>query len=118
MPIDFPDFNLRLAERARRRDVGVVYFVSPQVWAWRPRRVERIRDLVREMLVLFDFESGFYEQAGVPVTWVGHPLAERDSAGTDTLCGRSPASSALRAVSIHCTSTSETRNSPPNAAMT
>lgn len=77
VPIDFPDFNLRLAARARRAGVPVVYFVSPQVWAWRRRRVHAIRRLVRRMLVLFPFESAFYEQAGVPVTFVGHPLGER-----------------------------------------
>jgi lipid-A-disaccharide synthase len=76
VPIDFPDFNLRLAARARRAGVGVVYFVSPQIWAWRRGRVHRIRRLVRRMLVLFPFETEFYEQAGVPVTFVGHPLAE------------------------------------------
>ncbi len=76
VPIDFPDFNLRLAARAGRNNIGVVYFVSPQVWAWRPRRVHQIRRLVREMLVLFDFEREFYRNADVPVTWVGHPLAE------------------------------------------
>ena len=76
VPIDFPDFNLRLAARAGRSNIGVVYFVSPQVWAWRPRRVHQIRRLVREMLVLFDFEREFYRNADVPVTWVGHPLAE------------------------------------------
>jgi lipid-A-disaccharide synthase len=77
VPIDFPDFNLRLAARARQAGVGVVYFVSPQVWAWRRGRVSRIRRLVRRMLVLFPFETEFYETAGVPVTFVGHPLAER-----------------------------------------
>jgi len=77
VPIDFPDFNLRLSARAGRLGVGVVFFVSPQLWAWRPGRVHKIRGLVREMLVLFDFETAFYEKAGVPVTWVGHPLAER-----------------------------------------
>jgi len=77
VPIDFPDFNLRLAKRARRAGVGVVYFVSPQVWAWRRGRVHQIRRLVRRMLVLFPFETEFYEQAGVPVTFVGHPLAEQ-----------------------------------------
>jgi lipid-A-disaccharide synthase len=76
VPVDFPDFNLRLAARARRADVPVVYFVSPQVWAWRRGRVKAIRRLVRRMLVLFSFEADFYEQAGVPVTVVGHPLAE------------------------------------------
>lgn len=83
VPIDFPDFNLRLAARAGRRNIGVVYFVSPQVWAWRPRRVHRIRRLVREMLVLFDFEREFYRDADVPVTWVGHPLADVPPGTTD-----------------------------------
>ncbi len=83
VPIDFPDFNLRLAARAGRRNVGVVYFVSPQVWAWRPRRVVRIRKLVREMLVLFEFEREFYRDADVPVTWVGHPLAELPPGASD-----------------------------------
>jgi lipid-A-disaccharide synthase len=76
VPIDFPDFNLRLAGRAKRAGVDVVYFVSPQVWAWRRGRVHQIRRLVRRMLVLFPFETSFYEQAGVPVSFVGHPLAE------------------------------------------
>lgn len=76
VPIDFPDFNLRLSQRARRREIDVVYFVSPQVWAWRKRRVQLIRRLVRRMLVLFPFETATYEAAGVPVSFVGHPAAE------------------------------------------
>ena len=68
VPIDFPDFNLRLAARARRAGVDVVYFVSPQVWAWRKNRVHTIRRLVRRMLVLFPFETRFYDDAAVPVT--------------------------------------------------
>lgn len=79
VPIDFPDFNLRLAARAARSGVPVVYFVSPQIWAWRRGRVRAIRRLVRRMLVLFPFETEFYERAGVPVTFVGHPLAERQA---------------------------------------
>lgn len=75
VPIDFPDFNLRLAGEAARRGVPVVYFVSPQVWAWRRGRVREIRRRVARMLVLFPFEVPFYEQAGVPVTFVGHPMA-------------------------------------------
>jgi lipid-A-disaccharide synthase len=75
VPIDFPDFNLRLAGEAARRGVPVVYFVSPQVWAWRRGRVRGIRRRVARMLVLFPFEVSFYEQAGVPVTFVGHPMA-------------------------------------------
>jgi lipid-A-disaccharide synthase len=75
VPIDFPDFNLRLAARAKAVGVPVVYYVSPQVWAWRRGRVRTIRDLVRRMLVLFPFETPFYEAAGVPSTFVGHPAA-------------------------------------------
>ncbi len=74
--VDFPDFNLRLAARARRLGVPVVYFVSPQVWAWRRGRVRRMRGLIRRMLVLFPFEVPFYEAQGVPVTFVGHPAVE------------------------------------------
>ena len=77
VPIDFPDFNLRLAARAGRAGVDVCYYVSPQVWAWRKGRVRAIRKLVRRMLVLFPFESAFYEAAGVAVTFVGHPVVER-----------------------------------------
>jgi lipid-A-disaccharide synthase len=76
VPIDFPDFNLRLSQRAKRRKIPVVYFVSPQVWAWRSGRVKTIRERVDEMLVLFKFESIFYRDADLPVTWVGHPFAE------------------------------------------
>jgi lipid-A-disaccharide synthase len=90
VPVDFPDFNLRLAAEAGRAGVPVVYFVSPQVWAWRRGRVKRIRHLVRRMLVLFPFETAFYEQAGVPVTFVGHPMAERGPApaAREALCER------------------------------
>jgi lipid-A-disaccharide synthase len=77
VPVDFPDFNLRLAGRAAEAGVPVVYFVSPQLWAWRRGRVRHIRRLVRRMLVLFPFEERFYREAGVPVTFVGHPVVER-----------------------------------------
>lgn len=75
VPVDFPDFNLRLARRARGASIPVVYFVSPQVWAWRRGRARAIRRSVRLMLVLLPFEVAFYEKAGVPVRFVGHPLA-------------------------------------------
>ena len=81
IPIDFPDFNLRLADSAKRAGVPVVYFVSPQIWAWRQGRVRKIRSLVRRMLVLFPFETEFYEAAGVPVTYVGHPVVDRGEGG-------------------------------------
>src|SRR5262245_49459889 len=88
IPIDFPDFNLRLSGRARRAGVDVVYFVSPQVWAWRRGRLRQIRRLVRRMLVLFPFEVEFYRTAGVPVTFVGHPAAESPAPRPrEVLCG-------------------------------
>jgi lipid-A-disaccharide synthase len=74
--IDFPDFNLRLARELQRRDVEVVYYISPQVWAWRQGRVKTIVETVDRMLVLFPFEVDFYRRHGVEVTWVGHPLVD------------------------------------------
>lgn len=74
--IDSPDFNLRLAKQLKRRGVRVIYYISPQVWAWRRGRVKTIARLVDRMLVLFPFELDFYRQAGVPVDYVGHPLVD------------------------------------------
>jgi lipid-A-disaccharide synthase len=74
--IDFPDFNLRLAKQLARRGVPVVYYVSPQLWAWRRRRVETIARVVDQMLVLFPFEVDFYDRHGVEVVHVGHPLVD------------------------------------------
>jgi lipid-A-disaccharide synthase len=74
--IDSPDFNLRLARRLKRLGIPIVYFISPQIWAWRSGRVRQIRDLVARMLVIFPFEEQFYRDAGVPVEFVGHPLVE------------------------------------------
>ena len=75
--IDFPEFNLRLARVARRSRVPVVYFIPPQIWAWRPGRVRKIRKLVSLVLAAFPFERALYQQAGVPVEFVGHPLRDR-----------------------------------------
>lgn len=75
--VDYPDFNLRLAAQLHRRGIPVVYYVSPQVWAWRRGRLRQIRRLVSRMLVLFPFEEDIYRNAGIPVTFVGHPLVER-----------------------------------------
>ena len=74
--VDFPDFNLRLARRLRRRGVPVLYYVSPQVWAWRRRRVTTIARLVRRMLVLFPFEVEVYRGLELEVEHVGHPLVD------------------------------------------
>ncbi len=74
--IDFPEFNLPVARHAKRIGVPVIYYVSPQIWAWRTGRVKKIARRVRKMLVLFEFEKKFYEDAGVDVTHVGHPLLD------------------------------------------
>lgn len=74
--IDYPDFNLRLARELHRRRIPVVYYVSPQVWAWRRGRIRSIRETVSRILVIFPFEEKLYQEAGVPVTFVGHPLVD------------------------------------------
>jgi len=75
--VDFPDFNLRLAAAARAAALPAVYFVSPQIWAWRSRRVKLIRRDVRRMICIFPFEQAFYARHGLDVAAVGHPLVER-----------------------------------------
>ena len=74
--IDFPEFNLRLAKLAKELEIPVLYYVSPQVWAWRRRRVRQIARWVDRMAVIFPFEVSFYERYGVNVTFVGHPLLD------------------------------------------
>ena len=74
--VDAPDFNLGLERRLKRHGVRTVHFVSPSVWAWRHERVAKIGKSVDRMLALFPFEPPVYEAAGVPVTFVGHPLAQ------------------------------------------
>lgn len=74
--IDYPDFNLRVARVAKRLRIPVVYYVSPQIWAWRPGRIRQIKACVDLMLVLFRFEEALYRDAGVPCRWVGHPLLD------------------------------------------
>lgn len=74
--IDFPEFNLRLARAARRARVPVVYFIPPQIWAWRGGRVKTIRRFVSLVLAVLPFEPPLYRRAGVPVEFVGHPLID------------------------------------------
>lgn len=76
VPIDFPDFNFGLGKAAHAAGVPVAYFVSPQVWVWRRGRLRTMRRWIRRMLVLFPFEVEIYQQAGMDVRLVGHPLAE------------------------------------------
>ena len=75
--IDFPDVNLRLAQHLHRNGVPVVYFVSPQLWAWKQRRIRRVQRYVDRMLVIFPFEEAFYRERGVAADFVGHPLADQ-----------------------------------------
>jgi lipid-A-disaccharide synthase len=89
--LDYPDFNLRLAKDLKKRGIRVVYYVSPQVWAWRTGRVKIIREVVDEMLVLFPFEEPFFRKHGVQSTFVGHPLL-------DELAGRPEKSKELSMV--------------------
>ena len=74
--IDYPDFNLHVARYARRRQIPVLYFISPQVWAWRTGRVRTIARRVDSMAVILPFERDFYMAHGIPVTYVGHPLLD------------------------------------------
>jgi lipid-A-disaccharide synthase len=74
--IDFPDFNFRLLPRMRALGIPIVYYISPQLWAWRPKRIETIKKYVDRMLVIFPFEEEIYARASVPVKFVGHPLIE------------------------------------------
>jgi lipid-A-disaccharide synthase len=74
--IDFPDFNFLVARLAKWRRMPVMYYISPQVWAWRRHRVRTIARYVDRMVVIFPFEEDFYRQQGVPVTFVGHPFME------------------------------------------
>jgi lipid-A-disaccharide synthase len=74
--IDYPDFNLPVARAARKRGIKVLYYISPQVWAWRKGRIETIRNSVDRMVVILPFEEKFYRDAGMDVTFVGHPLLD------------------------------------------
>ena len=76
--IDFPDFNLHIAAKAKNLGIPVLYYISPQIWAWRRGRVKRIGRLVDHMAVILPFEQPFYTENNVPATFVGHPLLDND----------------------------------------
>lgn len=78
--VDFPDFNFRLAHAVRKLGVPVVYYISPQLWAWRPGRMKTMQRIADRVLVIFPFEEEIYRRAGVPVEWVGHPLLDATAA--------------------------------------
>jgi lipid-A-disaccharide synthase len=74
--IDFPDFNFRLAAAVKRLGIPVVYYISPQIWAWRRTRMQTMKRIADRVLVIFPFEEDIYKDAGVPVEFVGHPLVD------------------------------------------
>jgi lipid-A-disaccharide synthase len=74
--IDFPDFNLRLAKKLHKMNVPLVYYISPQVWAWRKGRIKTIARYFKQVLVIFNFEESIYREAGINVKFVGHPLVK------------------------------------------
>jgi len=82
IPVDYPGFNLRLGRRARARHIPVVYYIAPQVWAWRPERRPGIARAVDHLLVVFPFEEPLFREAGIRTTFVGHPLLDHSSSLT------------------------------------
>lgn len=74
--MDMPDFNLKFGEYVAQTKIPVVYYISPQIWAWRAGRIKKIKKIVRKMLVIFDFEEAIYRKEGVDVAFVGHPLMD------------------------------------------
>lgn len=74
--VDYPDFNLRVASRIHRLGVPVIYFICPQLWAWRSHRIERIRKYVDKLYVIFDFEKTMYDKLGADCEWMGHPIID------------------------------------------
>jgi lipid-A-disaccharide synthase len=81
--IDFPDFNFGLARSARKLGIPVVYYISPQLWAWRPGRIRTMKAIASKVLVIFPFERQIYDRAGIPVEFVGHPLIDLIRVTTD-----------------------------------
>jgi len=81
--VDYPEFNLKMARHARELGIKVLFYISPQVWAWRPKRIHKIGGLIDHMAVIFKFEKQYYENAGIPVSFVGHPLVDKVKAGID-----------------------------------
>jgi len=86
--VDSPDFNLRLEMQVRAAGVPTVHYISPSIWAWRPKRIEKIRRAADRVLLVFPFEQKIYDDAGIAATYVGHPLASMISPQADTASAR------------------------------
>jgi lipid-A-disaccharide synthase len=85
---DYPGFNLGLEEQLRAAGIPTLHFVGPQIWAWRGGRIKKIQRAVSHMLLIFPFEEEIYRQAGVPATYIGHPLAEQIPLAPDVAAAR------------------------------
>jgi len=86
--IDFPDFNLHIAAFAKKIGIPVLYYISPQIWAWRSRRINKIKKLVDHMAVIFPFEEDYYKKYDIPVTYVGHPLLDSKLSPANKISGQ------------------------------
>lgn len=75
--VDYPEFNLKMARHARQLGIKVLFYISPQVWAWRPKRIHKIGHLIDHMAVIFKFETEYYQRANIPVSFVGNPLVDK-----------------------------------------
>ena len=88
--IDFPGFNLRIADWAKEQGLKVFYYISPQIWAWKEKRIEKIRRVTDRVFVILPFEKDFYARHGMEVTYVGHPILEQMPSEEELLQGLSP----------------------------
>ena len=86
--IDAPDFNFYIEKRLKKQGIKTIHYVSPSIWAWRKNRLNKIKRTVSHILTLFPFESALYQEAGVPVSYVGHPLADALPMQPDTAAAR------------------------------
>lgn len=86
--VDYPEFNLKMARHAKSLGIKVLFYISPQVWAWRPKRIHKIGRSIDHMAVLFKFEQAYYEKAGIPVSFVGHPLVDKVRSSLDSTQAR------------------------------
>jgi len=75
--VDYPEFNFKMARHARELGIKVLFYISPTVWAWRPKRIHKIGRLIDHMAVILKFEKAYYERANIPVSFVGHPLVDK-----------------------------------------
>ncbi len=86
--VDAPDFNFYLEKKLKKQGITTIHYVSPSIWAWRKNRLNKIKRAVSHVLTLFPFESVLYQQAGIPVSFVGHPLADLLPMVPDTAAAR------------------------------